>query len=76
MLENRLLAWADWMKPFAEQQTSPEIVVPLFEKFVARELAANGLSDADLRRYEAANPAFMSVAGLLRYWRKKLETGN
>lgn len=70
-LEQRLLAWANWMKHFAEQQSQPEQIVPLFEKFVAGELISFGVNDADLKRYEAANPAFMSVAGLLRYWRKK-----
>jgi glyoxylase-like metal-dependent hydrolase (beta-lactamase superfamily II) len=71
-LEQRLLTWAAWMKPYAEQQTPPETVVPLFERYTAEELAAAGMDEAGLRRYEAANPAFMSVAGLLRYWRKKV----
>jgi len=70
-LEQRLLAWAGWMKPFAEQQTPPEQIVPLFQKYVAEELSAAGVDEAGLRRYEAANPAFMSVAGLLRYWKKR-----
>jgi len=71
-LERHLLSWATWMKPFAEQHTPPEQVVPLFEKFVAEQLAALGVDEAGRQRYEAANPAFMSVAGLLRYWHKKL----
>jgi glyoxylase-like metal-dependent hydrolase (beta-lactamase superfamily II) len=71
-LERRLLAWANWMKPYAEQQSSPEQIVPLFEKFVAGELISLGVNEADRKRYETANPAFMSVAGLLRYWRKKV----
>jgi glyoxylase-like metal-dependent hydrolase (beta-lactamase superfamily II) len=71
-LEQRLLAWANWMKPYAEQQSQPEQIVPLFEKFVAGELISLGVNEAGLKRYEAANPAFMSVAGLLRYWRKKV----
>jgi hypothetical protein len=29
-----------------------------------------GLSLSDSKRYEAANPSFMSVAGLMRYWKK------
>ena len=70
-LEQRLLEWAEWMKPYVDQQTPPETIVPLFEKFVADELSAAGVDEAGLRRYEAANPAFMSVAGLMRYWRKK-----
>lgn len=71
-LEKRLLAWADWMKPFAENNTPQETIVPLFEAFVAGELKQAGVGDSDLKRYEAANPAFMSVAGLMRYWRKKM----
>ncbi len=72
-LEKRLLAWATWMKPYAERQTPAEEIVPLFEKYVADGLAVEGVDEAGLRRYEAANPAFMSVAGLLRYWKKKAQ---
>jgi len=67
----RLVNWANWMKPFAEKQTPAAEVVPLFEKFVREELEAAGISGAELDQYEAANPAYMSVAGLLRYWNKK-----
>ncbi len=73
-LENRLLSWANWMKPYFEQQTPTEIIVPLFQAFVQDQLIAEGVSEADLPRYEAANPAFMSVAGLLRYWKKRPST--
>ncbi len=71
-LEQRLLAWAAWMKPHAEQQTPPDAVVPLFESFVAAELAETAVDEAGRLKYETANPAFMSVAGLLRYWNKKI----
>lgn len=71
-LESRLLAWAAWMKPYAESQTPAPEVVPAFEAFVRAELVAAGIPPEGLARYEAANPAFMSVAGLLRYWKKKL----
>ena len=70
-LEARLLAWAAWMKPYAEQQTPVSEVVPLFEAFVRQELLAAGIGQEALAQYEAANPAYMSVAGLLRYWTKK-----
>lgn len=72
-LEQCLLAWTNWIKPFAENQTPQEEVVPLFQQYVADEMAAAGVGEAGRQRYEAANPAFMSVAGLLRYWRKKIE---
>lgn len=70
-LETRLLHWANWMKPYFEQQTPATEIVPLFQAFVQAELLAEGVAENDLQRYEAANPAFMSVAGLLRYWKKR-----
>ena len=40
---------------------------------VAGQLRAAGLDDEEIQRYEAANPSWMSVAGLVRYWKKKQE---
>ncbi|MFN0175482.1 MAG: MBL fold metallo-hydrolase [Saprospiraceae bacterium] len=70
-LEKRLIKWADWMRPHAEANTALETIVPAFQSFVNAELIAAGVAKEDLARYEAANPAFMSVAGLMRYWKKK-----
>ena len=72
-LEKRLLAWAEWIRPYAENDTAPESIVKTFQEFVKSELTLAGVPAEDLPRYEAANPAFMSVAGLMRYWRKKLK---
>lgn len=73
-LEQRLLEWANWMRPFAEKKEAQELIVPQFQAFVQKSLRDAGVEEQDLTRYEAANPAFMSVAGLMRYWKKKLET--
>lgn len=70
-LESRLLDWAGWMRPYAEQQRPAEELVPLFQAYVAQQLREAGAGEADLAKYEAANPAFMSVGGLLRYWGRK-----
>lgn len=70
-LEQRLLNWAAWMQPYFEQQTNPETITPLFQAFVHEELVASGLDAEALARYEIANPSWMSVAGLMRYWKKR-----
>ena len=70
-LEKRLLAWAEWMRPYAENQTPAAEIVPAFQEFVRQELIAQGVPDEALQRYEVANPSYMSVSGLLRYWNKK-----
>lgn len=72
-LEQRLLDRANWMKPYYEAQKSPQEITPLFEQYVREELEANGVTEEEqLQQYENANPSWMSVAGLLRYWHKKL----
>ena len=70
-LEGRLLNWANWVKPYWEKHASIEEVVPLFEAYVQKQLVDSLVGEADKRRYELANPADMSVAGLFRYWSKK-----
>ncbi|MEM8523419.1 MAG: MBL fold metallo-hydrolase [Bacteroidota bacterium] len=72
-LEQRLLDWANWMKPHFEKDTPQAEIVPQFQAYVQQELKAAGITKvADLERYEKANPSWMSVAGLMRYWKKKM----
>jgi glyoxylase-like metal-dependent hydrolase (beta-lactamase superfamily II) len=72
-LETVLHDWSEWMRPHHEAQTPQHEIVPLFETYVAASLGARGVTDAaDLSRYAVANPAYMSVAGLMRYWKKKM----
>jgi glyoxylase-like metal-dependent hydrolase (beta-lactamase superfamily II) len=73
-LKKRLRAWADWMRPHYEAQTPVQDIIPEFEAWVRADLVHAGVPDEDIARYDAANPAFMSVAGLLRYWKKRLST--
>ncbi|MCB0564684.1 MAG: MBL fold metallo-hydrolase [Phaeodactylibacter sp.] len=72
-LEAGLLRWANWMRPHYEQGKKAAEITPLFQAFVKQQLAAAEVTEAQYDLYENANPAWMSVAGLLRYWRKKLE---
>ena len=63
--------WANWIKQKMTEGLTNEEMVPLFMKHTAEQLKAAGLDDATVRLYEAANPSWMSVAGLVRYWTKK-----
>ena len=69
-LEKRLVEYADWMKTYFENEKPQAEIVPLFTAFSKKELAQNGVGRAGLRKYAAANPPDMSVAGLMRYWAK------
>jgi glyoxylase-like metal-dependent hydrolase (beta-lactamase superfamily II) len=70
-LEKRLHAWANWIKPHWEAGKKPQEVTPAFQAYVKQDLLDHGVSEAGVEQYEAANPSWMSVAGLMRYWRKK-----
>jgi hypothetical protein len=43
----------------------------LFQQYVADELSKQGIIGEHQAQYESANPAWMSVAGLMRYWKKR-----
>ena len=70
-LKTRLLSWSGWMKKQLDLGVETAEVTKAFEKFVSEELKAANLDKQTLLAYEIANPAWMSVAGLMRYWKKK-----
>lgn len=72
-LRGRLTNWANWIKPYYDNGTDQKEVLPDFQDYVKMQLEAGGADEVLLARYEGANPSWMSVAGLYRYWRKKNE---
>lgn len=70
-LEKNLYAWAEWIYPYWQQKTDRDKIVPLFAEFVRQQMVEYGVRPEDFARYEAANPAYMSVTGLLRYWTQR-----
>ncbi|MEL6866532.1 MAG: MBL fold metallo-hydrolase [Bacteroidota bacterium] len=72
-LENRLLDWANWMKPYFLKGEALDVITPLFQAYVKEELIKTGIDADGLVQYESANPSWMSVAGLMRYWKKHTE---
>jgi len=72
-LRGRIKNWANWIKPYYQAGKSQKKVVPLFQEYVLKQLKMGGVTNAALKKYEGANPSYMSVAGLYRYWQKKEE---
>jgi glyoxylase-like metal-dependent hydrolase (beta-lactamase superfamily II) len=69
-LETRLDTWPDWIRREMNQGKSEEEMLPGFQAFVEEELRTGGATEEDLKIYERADPASMSIPGLTRYWRK------
>jgi glyoxylase-like metal-dependent hydrolase (beta-lactamase superfamily II) len=70
-LETRLVRWANWMKIRHDKGLTADKVTPQYQAYTKKELARHGIVGAQYAQYEAANPAWMSVVGLMRYWLKK-----
>jgi glyoxylase-like metal-dependent hydrolase (beta-lactamase superfamily II) len=69
-LEARLLEWAEWIRQKLKAGLTREEMVGAFGAYVADTLRAAGLSEEEVQEYEFADPAWMSVDGLVRYWNK------
>ena len=72
-LEERLLRWVNYVREKYNEGYSLEELIALFRNTIMDELKAHGIEGEDLKRYDAANPADMSVTGILRYLKKKGE---
>lgn len=69
-----LVDWAEWIRARWEKGWTAEELTPLFSEYTAMQLKSAGVPDETLAQYEAANPSWMSVTGLIRYWQKKQST--
>lgn len=63
--------WAEWVRPYFEKNVDQSEVVPLFMEYSSQYLIKEGCSKTLIQTYEYANPSWMSVAGLYRYWKLK-----
>ncbi len=65
--------WANWIREHLERGETAEEMTPKFQTWAENQLADYGVDDLGIARYNAANPPWMSVAGLIRYWKKRNE---
>lgn len=70
-LEKILDDWKDWIKPYYDKGASPEDITPKFVLYTQNQLRDANVCEADVERYEKGNPSYMSVTGLMRYWKLK-----
>lgn len=71
-LEENLHRIAGWMRDQLAAGLTEEALVPRFQDYMEALLAGQGLTGEAIQDYEIADPAFMSVHGLARYWRRKV----
>lgn len=70
-LYSRLDNWSQWVRNQLADGSDPLALGDAFLAMVNTEMADKGVDDELLNKYNAANPAFMSLMGLARYWQKQ-----
>jgi glyoxylase-like metal-dependent hydrolase (beta-lactamase superfamily II) len=70
-LEENLHRISAWVGVRLQEGLTEEATVPLFQTFMHELLSGHDLSESDIQDYENADPAFMSVYGLARYWKRR-----
>ncbi|PWJ42170.1 MBL fold metallo-hydrolase [Sediminitomix flava] len=72
-LEKDLHTVANWIRARMKPRVDVLELTKEFNAFCQEELRKQGVDEVGIAQYDAANPAWMSVAGLMRYWTKKAE---
>lgn len=62
---------AEFVRRAMQAGDERDAIVAAYEAWNAERARAAGLTDAQIRRYEVANPLYMSVDGIMRYWHKR-----
>ena len=62
--------WSLWIKENRTIFFDDEILTKKFNEYVYKKMQAAKINDELISQYYAANPPYMSVAGLKRYWEK------
>jgi glyoxylase-like metal-dependent hydrolase (beta-lactamase superfamily II) len=70
-LEENLERMSAWVREHLAAGETEASLVPPFQDFMHDLLAGHGLPESAIQHYEIADPAFMSVHGLARYWKKQ-----
>jgi glyoxylase-like metal-dependent hydrolase (beta-lactamase superfamily II) len=71
--EAHLEEGADLVRDMMAEGVDREAMIDRYNQTMWRLASADGVDDAAALAYELANPRFMSVDGIARYWRKRAE---
>ncbi|MEZ0346971.1 MAG: MBL fold metallo-hydrolase [Thermus sp.] len=69
-LRHVLEEWAGWTLSRLKEGLSPEELTRRFEAYWREGLKRAGVDEAGMRLYELADPPYMNLQGLARYWQK------
>ncbi len=69
-LKWRLLRWTEWVGDRLREKKDEATIASEFESYVVTDLKDAGVSTDLIEEYRNADPFWMNVPGLIRYWNK------
>jgi glyoxylase-like metal-dependent hydrolase (beta-lactamase superfamily II) len=69
-LRDNLLMFTDWVGKRLKEGKGEDEITREYDALVRRMLLESGASEETVKAYELADPFWMNVLGLVRYWRK------
>jgi glyoxylase-like metal-dependent hydrolase (beta-lactamase superfamily II) len=69
-LEDRVMRWPNWFRDRLRRGANEAELRRSFAELEHGELREGGATEADVLAYEQADPSYMAVAAVERYWRK------
>ena len=70
VLENTLLKYSDWVLEKMKIESDISKIIDSFQDMVEELWLEKKMDENVIMRYSLANPSFMTVSGLVRYWTK------
>ena len=62
--------WSEWLGGRLKEGKTEEEITPEFLELYRQYFIDEGVSDGVFEKYEAADPHWMNISGLVRYWNK------
>ncbi|WP_243027117.1 MBL fold metallo-hydrolase [Thermus albus] len=69
-LRGVLEEWAGWVLHRLKEGLPPEVMTERFETYWREGLRRAGVGEEGIKLYELADPPYMNLQGLVRYWQK------
>lgn len=67
---------AEYVRQRMEEQQDRDSIVEEYVSWMQDRARVSGLSEYAIKQFDAANPLYMSVDGIMRYWLRKQAKGN
>ncbi len=69
-LKTRLLEWTDWVGEKMREGKDEATIIAEFDSYLVSSLTNSGFDHDMIEKYKNADPFWMNIPGLIRYWKK------